>query len=322
MRFRIHNTWPSLSEEALSYLTKNGGDVSYRRWLGLPEDEICREIKGLDAIIAGGERYTRKVFDSADRLKIVARVGAGVDHVDLTAATDHGIWVTNTPSANSPAVADFTIGMILCLLRNIHGMARDMKLGRWQRFCGRELGQVTLGIVGAGSIGRQVIKRARGFGTRVLANDIVPDHDFAAEWQFEYVPLDELMADSDVVSLHVPLDESTRGFIDARRLRLMKGTAYLINTSRAPVVDRAALLEVLQAREITGAALDVHDPAPCAPDDPLVALDNVLATPWSAFNTEASITRMSIAAAQEVIEVLQGNLPKFPVNEVSGSGSA
>jgi D-3-phosphoglycerate dehydrogenase len=130
------------------------------------------------------------------------------------------------------------------------------------------------------------------------------------------------MADSDVVSLHVPLDESTRGFIDARRLRLMKRTAYLVNTSRAPVVDKVALLEVLQAKEIAGAALDVHDPAPCAPGDPLVVLDNVLATPWSAFNTEASIARMSIAAAQEVIAVLQGHLPKHPVNEVSGIRSA
>jgi phosphoglycerate dehydrogenase-like enzyme len=322
MRFRIHSTWPSLSEEAQSYLTRNGGDVSYRRWLGLPEDEICREIKGLDAIIAGGEWYTRRVLDAADKLKIVARVGIGFDHIDLVAATERGIWVTNTPGANSPAVADLTIGVILCLLRNIHGMAQDMKLGRWQRFCGRELGKVTLGIIGAGSIGRQVIKRARGFGTRVLANDIAPDYDFAAEWQFEYVPLDELMADSDVISLHVPLDESTRGFIDARMLRLMKRTAYLINTSRAPVVDRAALLEVLQAKEIGGAALDVHDPAPCAPDDPLVALENVLATPWSAFNTEASTTRMSIAAAREVVAVLQGHPPTHPVNEVSGSGSA
>jgi phosphoglycerate dehydrogenase-like enzyme len=322
MRFRIHSTWPSLSEDALSYLTKNGGDVSYRRWLGLPEDEICREIKGLDAIIAGGEWYTRRVLDAADKLKIVARVGVGFDHVDLVAATERGIWVTNTPSANSPAVADFTIGIVLCLLRNIHGMARDMKLGRWQRFCGRELGKVTLGIVGAGSIGRQVITRARGFGTRVLANDIAPDYDFADEWQFEYVPLDDLMVDSDVISLHVPLDESTRGFVDARRLGLMKKTAYLINTSRAPVVDRAALLEVLQAKEIAGAALDVHDPAPCAPDDPLVALDNVLATPWSAFNTEASTIRMSIAAAMEVIAVLQGHAPMYPVNEVSGSRGA
>lgn len=322
MTFRIQNTWPYLTQETLNYLAENGCQVSYRRWMGLSEDEICREIRGLDAVIAGGEQYTRKVFESADKLKIVARVGMGFDHVDLTAATDHGVWVTNTPGAASPAVADLTIGVILCLLRNIHGMAQDMKHGTWKRSCGRELGKVTLGIVGARSIGRQVIKRARGFGTRVLANDIAPDYDFAAEWQFEYVPLDELMAQADIVSLHVPLDDSTRGMIDEPRLRLMKKNAYLINTSRAPVVDKAALLRVLQAGEIAGAALDVHDPAPCAPDDPLVLLDNVLATPWSAFCTEEALSRMSIGAAREVVAVLHGRDPQHPVNDVSAPVSA
>jgi len=320
MTFRIQNTWPYLTQEALDHLAENGCQISYRRWAGLSEDEICREIRGLDAVIAGGEQYTRRVFESADRLKIVARVGAGFDHVDVTAATECGVWVTNTPGANSPAVAEFTIAVILSLLRNIHGMAQDMKRGLWQRFCGRELGEMTLGIVGAGSIGRKVIKRAKGFGTRILANDIAPDYGFAAEWQFKYVPLEELMAHSDVVSLHVPLDESTKGFIDARRLRLMKKRAYLVNTSRAPVVDRVALLELLQSGKIAGAALDVHDPVPCAPDDPLVLLDNVLATPWSAFNTEASIARMSITAAREVIAVLQGQVPRYPVNKVAGPG--
>jgi phosphoglycerate dehydrogenase-like enzyme len=320
MTFRIHSAWHFLGQETLSFLTENDGEVSSRRWVGLPEEEICQEIKGLDAVIAGGEWYTRRVLDAADKLKIVARVGVGFDHIDLVAATERGIWVTNTPGANSAAVADFTIAVILCLLRNVHGMAQDMKLGRWQRFCGRELGEVTLGIVGAGSIGRRVIKRAKAFGTRVLANDIAPDYGFAAEWQFKYVPLDELMSHSDVVSLHVPLDESTKGFIDARRLRLMKKRAYLVNTSRAPVVDRVALLELLQSGKIAGAALDVHDPAPCAPDDPLVLLDNVLATPWSAFNTEASIARMSITAAREVIAVLQGQVPRYPVNKVAGPG--
>jgi phosphoglycerate dehydrogenase-like enzyme len=284
----------------------------------LPEEEevICREIQGVDAVIAGGEVYTRRIFDAADNLKIVARSGAGYDRVDLKEATAHGIWVTNTPDATSPAVSEFTMGLILSLLRNIHGMAQDMKHGKWEAFRGRELGSLTLGIVGAGSIGRAVIKQARGFGTKVLAYDIRPCQSFAAEWQVEYVPLDDLMALADVVSIHVSLNEHTRGLINERRLKLMKESAYLVNTSRAPVVERADLIAILQAKRIAGAALDVHDPAPCAPDDPLVLLDNVLATPWSAYNTEGAAARMSITAAKDVVAVLQGRIPEHPVNKL------
>lgn len=319
MTFKVHNTQSYLTQEAISLLEENGCQVTYREWQGLPEEEteVCRGIRGVDAVIAGSERYTRQVFRAADKLRIVARTGAGIDKIDLAAATEHGVWVTNTPAANGPAVADFTVGLILSMLRNIHGMAQNMKHGRWEKFRGRELGSLTLGVVGAGAIGREVIKRAKGFGTHVLAYDIQPDESFAAEWQVTYVPLDELMAQSDVVSIHVPLNEDTRGLIDERRLKLMKKTAYLIDTSRAFVVDKAALLKVLQAKEIAGAALDVHNPAPCAPDDPLVLLDNVLATPWTAYNTEEAVARMSITAARDVVAVLQGRNPKYPVNEVS-----
>ena len=318
MAFKVHNTQSHLSDEALSYLSANGCEVSYHKWQALPEEEevICREIRGMHAVIAGGEYYTRKVFDTADQLKIIARSGAGYDRVDLAEATAHGVWVTNTPGATSPAVSEFTMGLILCMLRNIHGMAQDMKRGKWEPFHGRELGKLTLGIVGAGSIGQAVIKQARGFGTKILAYDIRPCQDFASKWQVEYVPLDDLMSLADVVSIHVSLNEHTLGLINERRLKLMKESAYLVNTSRAPVVDRADLLKVLQAKRIAGAALDVHDPAPCAPDDPLVLLDNVLATPWSAFNTEGATARMAITAAKDVVAVLHGRVPEHPVNKL------
>jgi phosphoglycerate dehydrogenase-like enzyme len=173
-----------------------------------------------------------------------------------------------------------------------------------------------LGIIGTGSIGRRVIKRARGFGTSILAHDIRPDAEFASEWQVEYVSLDDLMARSDVVSIHTLLDENTRGLIDAQKLDLMKQTAYLVNTSRASIVEKAALLSLLQAKRIAGAALDVHDPTPCAPDDPLVQMDNVLATPHTAYNTKETVARMSISAAREVVAVLRGRSPRHPLNEV------
>ena len=195
-------------------------------------------------------------------------------------------------------------------------MAQDMKNGNWRQFRGKELASLTLGIVGAGSIGKEVIKRARGFGARVLASDIIPDHTFAEKWDVQYVPLDELMAQSDIVSIHVFLDEKNKGLIDDRRLKLMKKCSYLINTSRAAVVEREGLLKVLEAKEIAGAAIDVHDPAPCLPDDPLVRLDNVIATPWTAYNTKEAIMRMCHTATHDVVTVLRGEVPKFPVNNL------
>lgn len=320
MTFRVHNTQSYLTEEALNLLAENGCEVSYRQWQDLPEEEseVCREIRGVDAVIAGSEHYTRQVFRAADKLRVVARTGAGIEKIDLEAATEHGVWVTNTPAANGPAVADFTIGLILCLLRNLHGMACDMKQGKWKKFRGRELGNMTLGIVGTGTIGRQVIKRAKGFGTQILGYDLDPDEEFASEWQVRYLPLDDLMAQSDVVTIHVPLNEETCALIDERRLKLMQETAYLVDASRPFVVDRVALLKMLQAREIAGAALDVHDPETWGPDDPLMRLDNVLATPWTAYNTQEAVARMSISAARDVVAVLQGHTPKYPVNEVLG----
>lgn len=316
MAHRVINTTAYLTQEAADHLTGNGCDLEHLALDAMSEAEMGSALRGAAATVAGGELYTEAVFQAADSLKIVARTGAGVDHVDLAAASKHGVWVTNTPAATSGAVSEFTIGLILCVLRNIPAMVRNMKAGTWEQFRGRELGRQTLGIVGTGSIGREVIRRARAFGANVLACDIQPDPGFAAEYEVRYVELDELMAQSDIVSIHCALTEQTRGLIDARRLRLMSSSACLVNTSRAPVVDKDALIEVLRERAIAGAAIDVHDPAPCAPDDPLVALDNVIATPWTAYRTDASIERMCIMAVREIVRVLQGKHPQFPVNRL------
>ena len=306
----------ALTQEARSLLAANGCEIVDCVLARLSEEQICEQVRGVHGVIAGGERWTVRVFAAADKLRIVARYGVGYDRVDLDAATRRGIWVTNTPGATSPAVADLTIGLILCLLRHIPQLVQDMRDGKWQPRRGRELGSLTLGIVGAGSIGRAVIKRARGFGTRVLAYDIAPDSEFAAAWQVEYVELDDLLSQSDVVSLHCSLNEGTRRLIDARRIALMKKDAYLVNTARAPVVDKEALVQALRTKAIAGAALDVWSPDPCAPDDPLLLLDSVVPTPWTASRTEEGAERMSMASVREVITVLQGGTPHSPVNKL------
>ncbi|MBM4028918.1 MAG: hydroxyacid dehydrogenase [Planctomycetes bacterium] len=311
----VINTAAYLTADARRFLQENDCQVVDLTLEGLPESEFGARVRGVQAVIAGGEWWTERIFATTQTLEIVARTGAGVDRVDLAAAARHGVWVTNTPGATNQAVADFTLGLILCLLRDIPTVAQDLKAGRWNQFRGRELGSLTLGVVGTGQIGREVIKRSAAFGASILAHDIRVDQEFGQAYNVQWVSLDELMARSDIVTLHVPLGEQTRGIIDGRRLGLMKKTSYLVNTSRSAVVDKQALIQALEARILAGAAIDVHDPAPCPPDDPLVRLDNVLATPWTAYKTDEAIARMCSMAVEDVVAVLSGRPPRFPVNQ-------
>ncbi len=305
-----------ITSEARDHFSKIDCEIIKSNLNNLGEEALGEILHDADAVIAGGEYYTEKVFKAAEKLKIVARVGAGYDHVDLESATRNGVWVTTTPGANSNAVADFTLGLILMITRNIHGMAGDMKDGNWNQFRGLELAESTLGIIGAGLIGKEVIKRARAFGTHVLAHDINTDKAFAVKWSIKYVDLDELVTKSDIISIHTAYNEGTRHLIDEKRLQFMKPGAYLINTSRPGVVDKDALIEVLKSKKIAGAAIDVHDSYPCLPDDPLVQLENVIATPWSAYNTNGSIENMCLEATKDAVSVLQGNKPRYPVNKL------
>jgi D-3-phosphoglycerate dehydrogenase len=315
MPYNVINTIHYLTGEAKEHLAGNGCAVRFCELAGLTPDQFCAEIQGVDAVIAGGERWSEKVFQAADKIKIVARSGSGYDQVDLGAATRHGVWVTNTPDANSNAVADLTIGLILCLLRGIPAMLGDMKAGIWKQVRGKELGSLTLGIVGAGRIGRQVAQRARGFGARVLVCDVAPDEAFAASCQVEYAGLDRLFSISDIVSLHCALNEQTLGLVNRRLLGMMKREAYIVNTSRPAVIVRDDLVAALTSGRIAGAAIDVHDPRP-SPDDPLVRLDNVLATPWVGSYTDAACAAMVMTAAEEIVRVLRGDVPRFPVNRI------
>ena len=315
MLFSVIDSTPFFTDEAKAYLQEHGCRIKCCKLAGLSEDEFRRTIQGVQAVIDGGEHWNAEMFDRAEDLKILARRGVGYDSVDVDAAARNGVWVTNTPGATDHAVADFALGVIICLLRNIPSAAQDMKKGQWHRFRGRELRSLTVGIIGTGAIGKEVIKRVRGFGGKVLAYDIAVDRAFAEQWSVQYVPLDELLGRSDVVSLHCSLNERTKGLLNAQNLKLMQKNAYLVNTSRAQVVDKQALVEVLKAGKISGAAIDVHDPAPCPPNDPLVALDNVIATPWTAYNTEESVSYMCMTAATDTVTVLQGGTPRFAVNK-------
>ncbi len=282
-----------------------GGEQDDRK---ITEEEAIRLLQGVDALIAGGIKMTRKVLDSTDRLKIIARRGVGFDSVDLQAATDRGIVVTTTPGAITHAVADFTFGLMLTVARNIHQADTAIRAGKWLVLMGTELWNKTLGIIGLGRIGKAVTKRARGFEMHILAYDVYQDEAFAREHGVKYVSLEELLQASDFVSINAPLSSDTSHLINEKTLRLMKPTAFLINTARGGLVDEQALIHALQNKQIAGAGLDVFEKEPL-PDSPLRTLENVVLTSHLAGYSREGMQAAGMMAAQNVVTVLEGGKP-------------
>jgi len=259
-------------------------------------------------------QVTREVIEGGGRLRVIARGGVGLDNVDVEAARERGIIVVHTPAAATDAVADLTVGLIIALTRKIAECDAMVRAGRFQDGRGvvgaRELSEMTLGVVGLGRIGRAVARRmGRGFGSRVLYNDIVDPGrlDFAATG----VSKEHLFAESDVVSLHVPLTDKTRHLIDADALLRFKAGASLINTSRGGVVDSDALAEALVAGRVAGAALDVFEPEPVPVDHPLARAPNTLFTPHIGARTIGGLSRMN-DVVDDVVRILRGEEPHFP----------
>ncbi|MGD0015572.1 MAG: phosphoglycerate dehydrogenase [Bryobacteraceae bacterium] len=284
----------------------------------LTEDQLIPLIKGIDGIIVGEDDVTRKVIEAADCLRVIAKNGVGVNQIDVRAATERGILVTNTPGANSNAVADLTFGLMLAVARRIPFSHNATRQGRWDKFIGAELWRKTLGIVGVGHIGKGVARRARGFEMKILGYDIVPDEEFACQVGLTYVALETIFREADFVTLHVPLLPSTEGLVTRAHLGMMKRTAYLVNVARGGVVSSADVYDALVKKELAGAALDVFEQEPPV-GNPLLTLDNIVTTSHiGAFTTE-SMENMGQTAAQSVIDVLAGRWPAFPVNpEVFG----
>lgn len=282
----------------------------------LTRDELRRLIIGQHGVIAMlTDRIDADLLDAAPDLKVVANYAVGDNNIDLEAARARGVTVTNTPGALTDATADLTWALILGITRRIGEGERMVRAGQWTgwaptQLVGMALRDAVLGVVGMGRIGRAVASRARAFGMRVVytARRSMPDAD--PDWTA--VALDELLAAADVVSLHVPLTDATRHLIGAEQLVTMKPTAYLINTSRGPVLDEAALVAALQNGHIAGAGLDVYEREP-AIDAGLVACDNALLLPHLGSATTETRERMGAMAIENVLAVLKGRRPPNPV---------
>lgn len=279
----------------------------------LTETEMVETVSGFDALLVGLDPVTEKVLAAAPGLKVISKYGAGLDNIDLKAATRRGVVVTYTPGANTEAVADLTFGLLLAAGRRIAEAHESVRLGRWEPFLGVDLWGGTLGIIGAGRIGRAVAWRARGFNMRVLAHDFSPDHSWAESCGVSYVGLEELMRQSDFVTVHLPLTNETRGLIGARLLKVMKPSAVLVNTARGGIVDEKALIDILKHGGIFGAALDVYSVEPLREKE-LLSLPRLVTTPHISAYSRGALLEMGITAADNLIRVLQHRRPKHVAN--------
>ncbi|MCZ7573262.1 MAG: C-terminal binding protein [Ardenticatenaceae bacterium] len=281
--------------------------------------EVAEAVRDADAVIIWHTVELRAdAIAGMRRCRGIARCGVGYDNIDLKAAGQRGIWVSNVPDYGTEEVADHTIGMLIAVSRRFAHMDKLIKSGVWDfnraRPVWRLRGQ-TLGIIGFGRIGSAVSLRARPLGLRVLAHDPYLRPGLEKSFGVELVDLDTLLAESDFVTVHPPLTEETYHLMGEATLRSMKPTAYLINAARGPIVDEAALIYALRQGWIAGAALDVLEHEPPAPDNPLLRMDNVLLTPHSAFYSEESVTELRRKGAQDIARVLRGEPPRTPVNE-------
>ncbi|HIG57519.1 MAG TPA: hydroxyacid dehydrogenase [Candidatus Latescibacteria bacterium] len=275
-------------------------------------------VSEADAIFCRSGIVDASVIDAASKLKIVSRHGVGYDNVDIAACTRRGIVVTTTGEANSQSVSELAIGMMLYLGRFIRRANADMDAGLWERtsLMGTELFQKTLGIIGLGRVGTRLAKHANGFDMELLVCDPYLDADTVAKHGAKQVDLQTLLAQSDYVSLHLPLNSETRHIIGAQELSQMRESAILINCARGGIVDEDALYTALVEQQIAGAGIDVFEKEPLPAGHPLIGLDNVCHSPHIAGQTAESLVRVSLQTAENILTVLRGEKldPGFAVN--------
>lgn len=279
--------------------------------------EKVRDKEGLLCLLT--DRIDAALMDASPRLKVISQCAVGFDNVDLVAATERGIPVGNTPGVLTDATADFAFTLLMAAARRVGEAIDYVRAGHWQTWgltllLGQDVYGATLGLIGFGRIGQAVARRARGFDMRVLYYDVMRQPEAEAELRAEYRPLDELLQESDYVSLHVSLTEQTQGLMGARAFTLMKPTATLINTSRGPVVDTEALYQALKAGDLAYAALDVTDPEPLPAGHKLLELPNLIVAPHIASATVSSRTLMARRAVSNLLAGLQGQRLPYCAN--------
>ncbi len=316
-----------LATDGINYL-KEQNDIEIHFETGMSEEKLCEIIGDFDALLIRSEtKVNTTVLKAAKNLKLVGRAGIGVDNVDVPAATEMGVIVMNTPDANATTTAELTIAHLMSWNRHLPAADKSVREGKWERskLMGTEVAQKTLGIIGFGTIGRLVSQRAAGLKMKVIAFDPFVAPEIYADLNVESVSLDDLLTQSDYISLHCPLIEKTKNIIGAAQFEKMKKTAMLINCARGGLIDETALYEALKNKQIAGAALDVFEEEP-PKNSPLFELDNIVFTPHLGASTSEAQLAVSVEIAKQAVTFLRTgeavnalNLPRVSADELKKS---
>lgn len=302
---------------ALKLLRESGANVIIPQKAGpYTEAEVLEVLPGVDAMLASMDKFTDRVLSSpeAKQLKLISRWGVGYDAVDIPSATRNGIVVAYCPGLLNEAVADYAFSLLCGVARRVHEGHEVMRRGEWKSLWGHDIHGKTLGLLGCGRIGQAMARRAAGFGMRLLGYDIAPNED-AKKLGVQFVSLDELLAQSDFVSLHAALTPQNRGLIGEAQLRRMKPTSYIINTARGALIDEVALVRAVTENWIAGAAIDAFVVEPLPKDHPIRNAPNVLITPHQASFTYETGEKVSTMAAQAIVDLMNGRKPRCVVDD-------
>jgi D-3-phosphoglycerate dehydrogenase len=273
----------------------------------MEEEELLKYAGQFDGAICGDDRYTARVIEAClPRLKVISKWGTGVDSIDAQACSRYGIELGRTLNAFTTPVADTVLGYMLAFVRRLPWMDRAMKSGEWDKIPGKALSECTLGVVGVGTIGKVVTRRARAFGMQVLGNDIIEiDHVFVTETGIEMTSLEGLLSRADFVSINCDLNPTSQHLMNADTFALMKPSAVLINTARGPIVEEQALIDALQAKRLAGAALDVFEVEPLPLDSPLLKMDNVMLAPHNSNSSPTAWERVHWSTIRNLLDGLE-----------------
>lgn len=303
-----------LSSEGVDIL-KRSAEVDVKT--GLPKEDLIACIGDYDALVVrSATKVTADVLAAAKNLKIIGRAGVGVDNIDVPAATQRGIVVVNSPEGNTIAAAELAMALLLALSRNIATADASMKRGEWERskYLGVEVYNKTLGIIGLGKIGREVAKRAQSFGMPTIGYDPFLAEDVAGKVGVKLVELDQLLRESDYISLHLPKNKETEGLINTSQFAKMKDGVRIINVARGGIIDEAALAEALKSGKVAGAAVDVYSSEPPAADNPLLCAVNIVTTPHLGASTEEAQRKVAVDVAEQIGDYFNGKPARAAVN--------
>lgn len=291
-------------DSAKKFLEENGCEViKLTADNGPVQEQLKRELPSADGIIAGLDVYDKELIDSTEKLKVISRYGVGYDKVDLQAAKDKGIAVTFTPGANGDSVADMAMALMLAAARNVSFMDKCIRDGDQKRPTGVEMFEKTLGVIGAGRIGKGVARRCKGFGMKILCYDIFEDEAFKKETGAEYVDFETILRECDFITIHTNLTDETKHMFSAEQFKKMKSRAVIVNTARGGIIDEEALYRALKDGEIGAAGLDATvDEPPYG--SPLLTLPNCTVTPHAGAATYEASSKMGMMAAKNVVGVL------------------